>query len=148
MKRGLVILVLAILAVVVTAVVVHQRSLPHATPMGWLRTEFGLNDAQASRAQALHAAYEMHCMEMCAKIAASDARLVELIRTSNEVTPEIRAAIAETDRYRTECRTKMLEHFYLIAEEMPSGKREKYLAMMLPTVLRPAEMERSHQAHP
>ncbi len=147
MKRGLVTLVLAIIAVVVTAVVVYQRSQPRATPMGWLRTEFGLDDAQASRAGALHAEYEMQCREMCRKIAASDDRLVELIRTSKEVTPEIRAAIAETDRYRTECRANMLGHFYLIAAEMPPAKREKYLSMMLPTVLHPAEMERSHQAH-
>ena len=145
MKRGLVILALAIAAVVGTAVVVHQRSLPRATPMGWLYTEFGLDEAQARRAEVLHAAYETQCREMCAKIAASDARLVKLIHTSKEVTPEIRAAIAETDRYRTECRANMLEHFYLIASEMPPAKREKYLSLMLPTVLHPADMERSHQ---
>lgn len=147
MKRGFIILALAIVAVVATAVVVHQRSEPRATPMGWLRTEFGLDETQARRAEALHAAYEAQCMEMCAKIAASDERLVKLINTSSEVTPDIRDAIAETDRYRTECRAKMLEHFYLIAAEMPPAKREKYLAMMLPTVLHPAAMERSHRAH-
>jgi head-tail adaptor len=41
------------------------------------------------------------------------------------------------DRIRTECRLKMLEHFYEVAAVMPEEKRRKYLQIVLPVVLNP-----------
>jgi hypothetical protein len=81
---------------------------------------------------------------MCARIAETDQRLTALIGTSQNVTPEIREAIIESDRVRSECRTKMLEHFYRIAAELPPDRRTEYLALVLPAVLRPGDMAQSH----
>jgi hypothetical protein len=61
MKRGFVILALTIAIMVVTAVVFQRWSLSRATPMSWLRTEFGLDDAPGRRAEALHAIHEKQC---------------------------------------------------------------------------------------
>lgn len=81
---------------------------------------------------------------MCARIAESDRNLRTMIASSREVTPAIREAIAATDEVRTACRLAMLEHFYKIAEELPSAQRDKYLKVVLPVVLHPGEMEQKH----
>ncbi len=81
---------------------------------------------------------------MCARIAQTDERLANLICSSQAMTPEIQAAIVETDRLRSECRTKMLEHFYRIAGELPAQKQHEYLEVVLPSVLHPGEMARAH----
>ena len=77
---------------------------------------------------------------MCARIAQTDERLANLIRSSKQITPEIQAAIVETDRLRSECRAKMLEHFYRIAAQLPAEKQSDYLTVVLPSVLHPGEM--------
>jgi hypothetical protein len=81
---------------------------------------------------------------MCARITQTDSRLAGLIDSSRTVTEEIREALADSDRVRTECRLKMLEHFYEVAAAMPEEKRKKYLDMVLPVVLNPGEMDSSH----
>jgi hypothetical protein len=81
---------------------------------------------------------------MCARITQTDSRLAGLIDSSRTVTEEIREALAESDRVRTECRLKMLGHFYEVAAAMPEEERKKYLDMVLPVVLNPGEMDSSH----
>jgi hypothetical protein len=91
----------------------------------------------------IHAEYEADCAEMCARITQTDERLENLIRSSQKITPEIQA-IVETDRLRSECRAKMLGHFYRIAAELPVEKQSDYLTVVLPSVLHPGEMMKSH----
>jgi len=74
----------------------------------------------------------------------TDSRLAGLIESSRTVTQEIREALAERDPVRTECRLKMLEHFYEVAAVMPEEKQKKYLDMVLPVVLNPGGMDSSH----
>ena len=81
---------------------------------------------------------------MCVRIAQTDERLANLICSSQTITPEIQAAIVETDRLRSECRTRMLEHFYRIASELPAQRQREYLTVVLPSVLHPGEMAQSH----
>jgi hypothetical protein len=126
------------------AVVAFLLAQDRSAPMHWLRTEFSLNDPQARKVEQMHAEYEADCNQMCARIAETDERLAKLIRSSQKITPEIEAAIVETDRLRSECRTKMLEHFYRIAAELPAEKQDEYLTVVLPSVLHPGEMMKSH----
>jgi Heavy-metal resistance len=144
MKRGIGVLfgvVFAGLAAAVAAFLVMQN---RSSPMNWLRTEFALTDSQARKVELIHAEYEADCAEMCARITQTDERLENLIRSSQKITPEIQAAIVETDRLRSECRAKMLEHFYRIAAELPVEKQSDYLTVVLPSVLHPGEMMKSH----
>jgi len=143
MKRGGIILALAMIAAVAAmaiACLMHHKN----SSVEWLRTEFGLNAEQMKLAIALHEEYRSTCAEMCKRIAETDARLTAAIRTSDKPTPEIVAAIAETDRVRTECRVAMLRHFYKTSELMPSDKRVMYLEKVLPLVLHPGEMHAEH----
>lgn len=147
MKNGWILLIAAGCVAVLAAAGVRIWSAHAAEPMNWLRTEFSLSAEQAARAEAGYAEYQSYCAEMCARIAEADRRLERLIQTHSEVNPAIRQAIAETDALRTDCRTRMLEHFYRIAADIPADRREKYLNIVLPQVLHPGEMGAPHNAH-
>lgn len=143
MKKAALILLTALVAA--TAAWFATRCLlARQSSMDWLRSEFHLSPEKMKAAEALHAGYQETCEEMCRQIAATDARLAAAIRSSTSTTPEIVAAIAETDRVRTECRIAMLDHFYQTAALMPEADRQRYLDKVLPVVLHPGEMHDDH----
>jgi head-tail adaptor len=65
----------------------------------------------------------------------ANAHLGTLALGSHTVTPDLRAAVAETDRIRTAARITMLEHFYAVAAQLPPDKRRDYLQKVLPLVI-------------
>jgi hypothetical protein len=144
MKRGAIILLVVLGLGAAMGVLSYYLFQDRSSPADWLRKEFSLNKEQSARIIALNAEYGPKCQEMCARIAQADSRLSGLIDSSRAVTEEIREALAESDRVRTECRLKMLEHFYEVAAAMPEEKRKKYSDMVLPVVLNPGEMDSSH----
>lgn len=139
MKRGLLVLLAAVVLGLAATFAVsrfsHQASLED-----WFCKKFDLPMAQAQEAAAIHRQYQTSCAETCRRIAAADERLKTLIQANSAMTPEIRAAIAETDTIRTECRTHMMDYFYQVAAKLPPDKRQSYLDMVLPTVLEPEGM--------
>jgi hypothetical protein len=144
MKRGAVILVVLLGLGTAMGVLSYCFFRDRISPAEWLRKQFSLNEEQSARILALNAEYGPQCKEMCARIAQADSRLFGLIDSSSTVTQEIREALVETDRVRSECRLKMLEHFYEVAAAMPEKERTKYLHLVLPVVLKPGEMDSSH----
>src|SRR6185437_9969130 len=94
----------------------------------WLKEEFQLSDAEFKRVADLHAAYLPECAEMCRKIDAESQRLNQLMAATNQVTPEIDTAIAESARLRAQCQRKMIEHFYEVSRTMPPEQGRRYLA--------------------
>ncbi len=144
MRRGLVVFLALVFLGLLTAIAAFSWTRQNSTPMGWMRTRFSLDDRQAETIARIHAEYENDCAQMCAKIAESDERLAALLRSSQTITPEIEETIIQTDRLRSECRSKMLAHFYRIAAELPAEKRGEYLEVVFPSVLRPGEMAQSH----
>jgi hypothetical protein len=146
MKRGGVILLVVLGLGAATGLLSYDLFRDRGSPANWLRKEMSLNEEQSARIMALSAEYGPKCGEMCARITQTDSRLAGLIESSRTVTQEIREALAESDRVRTECRLTMLEHFYEVAAAMPEEKRKKYLDMVLPVVLDPGEP--SHWVRP
>ena len=144
MKRGAVILLVVLGVGAAMGALSYSFFRDRTSPSDWLRKEFSLNKEQSAQIVALNAEYGPKCKEMCARIAEADSRLARLIDSGTTVTQEIREALVETDRVRSECRLKILEHFYEVAAAMPEEERKKYLDMVLPVVLKPGEMDSSH----
>lgn len=96
--------------------------------LAWLKQEFNLSDAEFERISDLHAAYLPQCAEMCGRIAAQNQRLMALLAATNQLTPEIEAAIAESARLRGLCQRNMLQHFYEVSRTMPPEEGRRYLA--------------------
>lgn len=139
MRRG-VLVALGVLALTIIAALTVCWLRRPMDSKDWLRKEYGLNVEQANRVAQLEANYQSRCMAMCARISAADSKLSELARASATITPEIREAIANADAVRTDCRTSMLGHFYEVAAVLPADKRDKYLKMVLPSVINPEGM--------
>jgi hypothetical protein len=144
MRRGLIVLGAAITMGFLAAIAVYFWNSERSSSMSWLLTEFALDDQQARTVEQIHKQYQTECAVMCAQIAETDDKLTKLISDAQQVTPEIQNAIVESDRLRSECRLKMLEHFYRIAAELPAQRRAEYLRLVRPVVLRPGAMAQSH----
>jgi len=136
MKRGMLILVLGLVAAMIAYGCVYfvcmspTRSLEQSSrpELAWLKDEFNLNDAEFKRVCELHAAYLPQCREMCRKIDAQNQRLFELVAATNQMTAEIEAAIVESSRLRVQCQRNMLEHFYAVSRTMPPEQGRRYFA--------------------
>jgi len=143
MKKGIVILVLALAAGILAYYVTrshqetaHKEVLLDSIPeLAWLRGELKLTDDQFAKASELHAAYRPKCAEMCRNIAEAHAKLEALAMTGRKLTPELLEAIREHARVHAECQQKMLEHLYQTAELLDDKQAERYLATVLPHAL-------------
>ena len=68
--------------------------------LAWLKEEFHLSDSEFKRISELHASYLPQCAERCRQIAAQNQRVKALLAATNQMTPEIESAIAESARLR------------------------------------------------
>jgi hypothetical protein len=141
MNRRLFVLA-AIIAAGVAALILTSRVFqpPDHLSATWLQRSFSLSAAQSLQVTAIDQQYEVICKQLCDRIEDSDRNLAKLLASSDHMTPEIAAAIEESDRVRTECRTSMLQHFYRVAEVIPAPQRKRYLDMVYPVVLHPEKM--------
>jgi hypothetical protein len=144
MRKGLIVLAATIGISFLAAVAVYFWKSERSSSTSWLTAEFALDGQQAGTVERIYNQYQMECASMCARIVETDEQLSDLICDAQQVTPEIQNAIIRTDQLRSECRLKMLEHFYRIAAELPAKRRREYLRMVLPVVLRPGTMAQSH----
>jgi len=134
MRKGILTLAVILFAGVV-AFWVTRRCLVPSTPTSWLCREYGLSSSEEERLRDLERSYGSRCGPYCDAMCDANARLETLALGSGTITPEISAAVAETDRIRTETRIAMLEHFYAVAAQLPPAKRRDYLLRVLPLVI-------------
>jgi hypothetical protein len=136
MKKGLFILALGLALAAGAYVCVYSLCTASARhlaqsqqpELAWLKEEFHLSDAEFKRICELHAAYLPHCAEFCQRIEAQNQRLRTLLAATNQMTPEIESAVAESARLRGECQRNMLRHFYEVSRTMPPEQGRRYLA--------------------
>ncbi len=133
MKRGLLVFG-GIVLLGIAAFFVSRSCLLPGSPSAWLCREYSLTPAQAERMQALEKEYGSRCGPYCDAMCRANATLETLALGSGSVTAALRAAVAETDRIRTETRIAMLQHFYAVAAELPPSQRRDYLLKVLPLV--------------
>ena len=99
---------------------VELRQALHAgDAMAWMRAEFHLNETQFAAINKLHEDYQVVCADHCAAIMAAEKRGAP----KSEI-----AALEKT------CVEAMTAHFRRVAALMPTGQRERYLAMVLPRI--------------
>jgi hypothetical protein len=133
MQRGF--LVFLIVVALGFGAAIISRNYLQSPPSAWLCSKFELSPCQAERMESLQRDYGSRCGPLCGKMCEANAHLENLALGSGSVTPGIRAAIAETDRIRTETRIAMLDHFYAVAAELPPERRKEYLLKVLPLVI-------------
>lgn len=100
----------------------------------WLRREFRLNDAQFSRIQALHQAYQPVCAEHCRRIMELQKHMEELEQTGSKSSPDYTAAQAEWQAVTRECNQTTLRHLQQVSAEMNPDDGRRYLDLMVPHI--------------
>ena len=148
MKRSLIILLAGLavagvgfMCIYLPAMAAHRTMQQGSHPeLVWLKKEYHLNDQQFARVVELHNAYWPQCAEMCRRIDEKNAKLQQLLAATNNVTPDIKAALAEAAQVRTECQTAMLKHFYEVSRAMPPEQGKRYLAWVQQETLIPGQM--------
>lgn len=157
MKRGLIILILAV-TVSAAAFVITRNQCQCAVKnnatmhdgdtllpeLEWLHHELNLDDAQFLKVKSLHLAYRPICEALCMKVMASQKKLGRLASQGNLATPELEAALQEQAAVRVECQQAMLKHLKETAAVMSPEQAQQYLDTMLPQVL---GTEAEHLSH-
>jgi len=147
MKKGFLILALGLALAAAAYGCVYfvcsssARNLEHSSEpeLAWLKAEFNLSDSEFKRISGLHAAYLPQCAEMCRRVEAQNQRLRVLLAATNQMTPEIDSAVAESARLRGECQRNMLKHFYAVSRTMPPEEGRRYLAWVQERTFRSSE---------
>jgi len=128
------------------AYAVTHRLLPHPSTspsaqetqqigLRWLRDHYQLDEPTWLRIAALHEAYYPVCGEMCARIAAANTRVAELMQQSDRFSPELENALRAAEATHADCRAALLRHVYEVAALMPPDTSRRYLAEMAPRLL-------------
>jgi hypothetical protein len=126
----------------------HRGLLQQQAPeLAWLKKEFNLSDAEFTRITKLHAAYQPRCMEMCRRIDEQGKTLKALLNSTNAMTPEIEAALAESTKLRAECQRNMLQHFFEVSRTMPPAQGRRYLEWISERTFMPSHGEMSTESH-
>jgi hypothetical protein len=114
--------------------------------LAWLKREFHLSDAEFTRISDLHAAYLPRCRQRCQRVEEQNAKLQQLLPTATDVTPEIRALLAERAKMRADCEAEMLQHFLEVSRSMPPQEGRRYLEWVeRQTYLQGQGMEQQHR---
>jgi hypothetical protein len=126
----------------------HRGLLHQQTPeLAWLQKEFALSDAELARISKLHNAYQPRCMEMCRRIDEQGKTLKALLNSTNAMTPELEAALAESTKLRAECQRNMLNHFFEVSRTMPPAQGKRYLEWISERTFMPSHGEMSAESH-
>jgi len=157
MKRGLIILLLAVTASTAAFFITRNQCqcgtrLDAASHDGetmlpeleWLHQELKLDDAQFEKVKALHLAYKPTCEAMCMKVMAARKKLSHLASQGNLSTPELDAALQEQAAVHVECQKALLRHLHQTAGLMSESQARQYLDAMLPQVIGAAAEPVSH----
>lgn len=149
MKRGFLILLIALLVGVVGFIVTRQQcccsiSDGSATAhdggsmlpeLEWLHHEFKLTDEQFAKVRGKHLAYRPTCEALCMKVAASRKKVQSLAQAGDIATPEMEAALQEQAAVKVECHKAMLKHLHETASVMSPAQAQHYLNAMLPQII-------------
>lgn len=153
MKRGLVILIVAVLLGVGMFFGSQQMLKPCACAdtkqmpvengsllpeLEWLRLSLHLTEPQFEKVQALHLAYQPRCAELCLRIQHSDQVLMESSMRSRTVAGNVAKLMRERADLTLECQQAMLQHVYDTAACMAPEQADNYLKVVLPHVLGPS----------
>ncbi|MEQ1748769.1 MAG: periplasmic heavy metal sensor [Prosthecobacter sp.] len=149
MKRGLLILLTALLVGVIGFIITRQQcccdisdgsAVAHDSgsmlpELEWLHHEFKLTDEQFAKVREKHLAYRPTCEALCLKMAASRKKVQALAQAGSIATPEMEAALQEQATVAAECHKAMLKHLHETASVMSPEQARQYLDAMLPQII-------------
>jgi hypothetical protein len=99
-----------------------------APELAWLKEEFHLSDVDFARLSRMHDEYLSGCAQRCLVIDKKNQELTRLLKSADQVTPEIERLLRESAQLRADCQKQMLQHFFEVSRAMPAEQGKRYLA--------------------
>ena len=154
MKRGLILMALAITAGVVAFCFTRSHQMAErrelrldAMPeLAWVRTDLKLTDEQFAKVSELHVAYRPRCVDMCRRISKAHDKVEAAAHGGGTMTHELETAIREHAETQVECQRAMLKHIYETAAVLDKDQASRYLETMLPFALDFAPVEAGNRS--
>ena len=153
MKKGLIILGIALIAGVAAFCGMHSRKLAERQALmrdclpelAWVRTDLKLTDLELVKVTALHTDYLPKCKEMCRRIVTARDKVSMAAKSSGKINPALEAAIREHAETQAQCQQAMLNHLYETAALLDRDQSARYLETMIPFAL---EFDSNHPGNP
>jgi hypothetical protein len=130
--RGVIILCTTVLLALGAATM--ARALFRQKAEDWICKEFCRTAEQSAQVRQLETSFREKCSPECARMCSARNQVREIAFRSDRITPELRAAIEETNKARGASYTALLEHVYSVAAVLPEEKRGDYLRAVLPSL--------------
>jgi len=126
MKHATIIVLVGLLAAVVSYCALyysgtrkHREMMNSSTPeLAWLKSEFGLGDAEFERIAKLHEGYMPRCAELCQRIAQKNSELLQIVSSTNVDARAVEVKLKEAGDLRVECQKSMFNHFVISRVEI------------------------------
>lgn len=112
---------------------------PCAESMGWLKSEFALDDAAFARVAQLHDNYKPACEDLCRRVVENRRHIEAEAARGEGYSPGLDAALREASDLRYESQRLYLRHAHAVAAAMPPDQSHRYLEMMKARVFNPCE---------
>ncbi len=107
--------------------------------MGWLKSEFALDDETFARVSQLHDGYKPACEHLCRRVVVNRRRIEAEAGRGEGFSPGLDAALREASDLRYESQRLYLRHAHAVAAAMPPIQGHRYLEMMKARVFSPCE---------
>ncbi len=107
--------------------VMREQQWKHDAPHGhdWLYQELGLTDAEAARVDEFEATYRAQRADLLEQFNLKIAKLADLLRTNDSLSPEVTHAVHELHEVHGEIQNLSIQHYYDMLSVLPPDKQAK-----------------------
>lgn len=99
-----------------------------ADELSWLRSELGLNPAQADKLEKLHEEFLFEQARLCERHCSARFELAELIKKNTEMSPKMKELSAAMSEAEAESERLTMEHILAVGKELTEEQRAKFVA--------------------
>lgn len=99
--------------------------------LAWVKTEFGLSEAEFDSLEETNAAYQPRCEAMCMELSREREALASLVGKPTATAAEIAAAQEKVNAMEQRCFRMTLDHIYDVSQAMESEKGARYRKHMI-----------------
>jgi hypothetical protein len=116
----------------------HDTLLESLPELAWVRENLDLTDDQFAKVRKLHVAYQPRCESLCHELMNARQKVEALAMNHDRVSPELEEALHAYALVKVRCQQAMLEHLYQTAGVLHPDQARRFLDIMLPYALDPA----------
>jgi hypothetical protein len=116
----------------------HDTLLDSLPELVWVKENLDLTDDQFAKVRELHVAYRPRCESLCHELMGAREKVEALAKQGDTLSTELEDALRDHALVKARCQQAMLEHLYQTAGVLTQDQARRFLDIMLPYALDPA----------